>query len=51
VPPERAQQLCALLCQPLARRLQVSEPDPEVQRVFLEDLLAAEFRRQQRKLG
>ncbi|MCE9605158.1 MAG: RDD family protein [Planctomycetia bacterium] len=34
----------------LCRKMQVDEPPPEDRRVFLEDLLAAEFRRQDRQL-
>ena len=43
--------LLAQIVAPLARRLKATEP-PEADRVaFLEDLLAAEYRRQHRSLG
>jgi uncharacterized RDD family membrane protein YckC len=38
-------------CAPLAERLKVGPPEPARQRRFLEDLLAAEYRRQHRRLG
>lgn len=50
-PPDRAQQLCGILCEPLARRMHMNEPPLDLQRVFLEDVLTAEYRRQERKLG
>lgn len=39
------------LCEPLSRRLGVDSPDPLERLRFLQDLLAAEYRRQHRQLG
>lgn len=51
VPEEKQRELCSLLSLPLAQRMQVQEPEPHLQRQFLEDLMAAEYRRQERQLG
>lgn len=48
---ERQAELVGLICRPLAERLQVAEPNPGRRLQFLEDFLAAEYRRQQRELG
>lgn len=45
------QMLTEKIVPPLAQRLQSEIPSPENYPVFLEDLLAAEYRRQSRKLG
>jgi uncharacterized RDD family membrane protein YckC len=39
------------MCEPLAKRLQMEVPDPDKRLRFLEELLAAEYRRQYRQLG
>lgn len=51
VPEEKQFELCRLLSLPLAQRMQIAEPETEQQRQFLEDLMAAEYRRQERQLG
>jgi uncharacterized RDD family membrane protein YckC len=43
--------LLASACIPLAERLKVEAPEPDQQQRFLEDFLAAEYRRQYRRLG
>ncbi len=48
---ERQAYLLEIICNPLAERLQVPEPDPGSRRQFLEDFLAADYRRRQRQLG
>jgi len=51
MPIERQQILLEKMCVPLAQRLKVPEPEVDQRRRFLEDLMAAEYRRQQRQLG
>lgn len=51
LPPEKQQELCGILSQTLARQMQLPEPPPGSYQTFLEDLLTAEYRRQQHQLG
>lgn len=51
LPPEKQQEICGMLSQTLARQMQFPEPSPELYQIFLEDLLTAEYRRQQHQLG
>lgn len=48
---EKAAHLLELICDPLARRMQVNEPPVAQRQRFLEDLLQTEYHRQQRQLG
>jgi len=48
--PERVQ-LLAMVCKPLAERLQTTPPDPARRERFLRDFLAAYYRQQRRQLG
>ena len=47
----RQRELLAMLAPPLAERMKVAQPDVAQQQQFLEDMLAAEYRRQDRQLG
>lgn len=51
LPEEQRLAFATALCEPLTARLQVPHPPPDQERQFLEDLLAAEYLRQQRQLG
>lgn len=51
LPREQQETLLRTIVDPLARKLQVEAPPPNRRLQFLEDLLAAEFRRQSRGLG
>lgn len=49
--PEHCAEPLQLLCDALARQLDIEPPAPELRAQFLEDFLAAEYRRQNRQLG
>ncbi len=49
--PEHCAEPLQLLCDALARQLDIEPPAPELRAQFLEDFLAAEYRRQSRQLG
>lgn len=51
LPPDKQQEICGMLSQTLARQMQLPEPPPGSYQAFLEDLLTAEYRRQQHQLG
>ena len=48
---DQQQKLLHAMVEPLSRKLQMDAPEPSQRLRFLEDLLAAELRRQQRGLG
>jgi uncharacterized RDD family membrane protein YckC len=49
--PAQRERLLETVCEPLARRLNVEPPAPDLRPTFLIDLLYAEFRRQHREIG
>jgi uncharacterized RDD family membrane protein YckC len=49
--PEQREKLLEVIVVPLAKKIQVDAPDESQRLLFLEDLLAAELRRQHRGLG
>ncbi|MFH0910701.1 MAG: RDD family protein [Planctomycetota bacterium] len=51
LPADKRDEFLSLLCDPLAARLGIPAPEAEHRRRFLEDFLAAEYRRQYRHLG
>lgn len=51
VDPRARREILDRACVSLAERLKVEPPEPAKQRRFLEDFLAAEYRRQYRRLG
>jgi uncharacterized RDD family membrane protein YckC len=51
LPTHQQERLLETMCEPLARRLEMDIPPAEHRLRFLQELLAAEYRRQQRKLG
>jgi len=48
--PRDKEKLAAAICEPLAKRLKVPPPDAAQHKRFLDDFLAAEYRRQYRQL-
>jgi hypothetical protein len=51
LPPPSREELIQKICVPLAKRLNQEPPEPAQRLRFIEDLLAAELRRQHRHLG